>query len=94
MRVKFNDNYIVDYGSAVVVIKLIKEDEKWYITVDPMDGPLVSFKSHKFLVGKNGDTILNKEWQVLERVEKIAGNEIGYAFLNGFLDLSDYEEVT
>ena len=40
-------------------------------------------------VGNDGDTGFNDE-----RVEKIAENEINFAFLNGFLDLSDYEEVT
>ena len=89
MRIKFNDNFIIDYGSTVTGIKLIQEDTKWYITVEPMSSPLVGFKSLKFFVGNDGDTGFNGE-----RVEKIAENEINFAFLNGFLDLSDYEEVT
>lgn len=92
MRIKINDRMIVDYGGNIVAIKLVREDTKWYIIVDPIEPPL--FKCHKFLVGDDGDTVFNKNWEIEERVEKIAEGRIDIAFTEGFLDLSDYEEVT
>lgn len=85
MRVKFNDHKVVDFTDRIISIELVKESDVWYIIVSPCH---VLLRDYKFLVGKDGDTGFNGEC-----VENIAKNEINYAFLNGFLDLSDYEEV-
>lgn len=90
MRVKFNNCKVIDFSGTMISIKLTKECDVWYIIVSQCHELL---RDYKFLVGKDGDTVLNQECGVLERVEKIAENEISFAFLNGFLDLSDYEEV-
>ena len=93
MRIKFNDRHITDFGGSMIDICLeLKErislKTGWYICIyEKINGSYAG--KYLFYVGKDGDTGFNGE-----RVEKIAENEINFAFLNGFLDLSDYEEVT
>ena len=88
MRVKLEDGYVIDFGGKALTVYLDKENDVWYIILR-VERDSRTERDYKFLVGKDGDTGFNGE-----RVEKIAENEINFAFLNGFLDLSDYEEVT
>jgi hypothetical protein len=101
MRIKYSDKQFIDYGGSIVLISLCRRnisgnlndpDEHWCIEVRIFGDHYTA--THIYLVGKDGDTVFNKEWEIEERVEKVAENEINYAFINGFLDLSDYEEVS
>lgn len=93
MRVKYKDDYIVDYGGNSVTISIRREkDPSWYIiTRDPAMNCDAGWYIFVRPIGDRSEAY--RVGEATNIVKDMAMKKINEAFLTGCLDISDCMEV-